>query len=299
MRKEVQAVAPLNTDPNYKIVTADSSGTIEARHDYQPRTTLTKAIFDFDGTISLIRKGWMDVMVPYFVEVLVPFIKVEEDPQALRSLVLDNVMRLTGKQTIYQAMWLGEEVKSRGGDPLPPLDYKNEYLRRLETDAVNDRKAKLSARTISREEFLVPGVIELLEGLKACNVELFLASGTNERDVIFEAGLLDVAKYFGRHIYGARDEDFNFDKKQVIRQYIIEGCGVEGVNLVGFGDGFVEIQETMAVGGLGVAVLSDEENPGSGLMEPFKREKLEVLQPQIMVSDYRKIDVLLDLLCLK
>ena len=26
------------------------------------------ALFDFDGTISLIRQGWQDIMIPYFVE---------------------------------------------------------------------------------------------------------------------------------------------------------------------------------------------------------------------------------------
>ena len=28
------------------------------------------ALFDFDGTVSLIREGWQEVMIPYFVEVL-------------------------------------------------------------------------------------------------------------------------------------------------------------------------------------------------------------------------------------
>ena len=28
------------------------------------------ALFDFDGTLSLIRAGWVDVMVPMMVEVL-------------------------------------------------------------------------------------------------------------------------------------------------------------------------------------------------------------------------------------
>ena len=28
------------------------------------------ALFDFDGTISLIRSGWMDVMIPMMVEIL-------------------------------------------------------------------------------------------------------------------------------------------------------------------------------------------------------------------------------------
>ena len=28
------------------------------------------AVFDFDGTISLIREGWQQVMLPYFIEEL-------------------------------------------------------------------------------------------------------------------------------------------------------------------------------------------------------------------------------------
>ena len=28
------------------------------------------ALFDFDGTISLIREGWQKVMIPYFCEVI-------------------------------------------------------------------------------------------------------------------------------------------------------------------------------------------------------------------------------------
>ena len=28
------------------------------------------ALFDFDGTLSLIRSGWMDIMVPMMVEIL-------------------------------------------------------------------------------------------------------------------------------------------------------------------------------------------------------------------------------------
>ena len=28
-------------------------------------------LFDFDGTLSLIRSGWMNVMVPMMVEILV------------------------------------------------------------------------------------------------------------------------------------------------------------------------------------------------------------------------------------
>jgi phosphoglycolate phosphatase len=113
---------------------------------------------------------------------------------------------------------------------------------------------------------------------------------------MIEAGLLGVAQYFGRHIYGARDGDLNFDKELVIREYIIKGCNVDGASLVGFGDGFVEIQNALDVGGLAVAVLSDENLPTSGNMDAAKRAKLEPLKPQIMLSDYRKIDTLVALL---
>jgi hypothetical protein len=38
-----------------------------------PRVSAKRArvvLFDFDGTVSLIRSGWMDVMIPMMVEVL-------------------------------------------------------------------------------------------------------------------------------------------------------------------------------------------------------------------------------------
>ena len=39
------------------------------------------AIFDFDGTISLIRAGWMDVMVPMMVEILAELSTGETEEQ--------------------------------------------------------------------------------------------------------------------------------------------------------------------------------------------------------------------------
>ncbi len=41
--------------------------------------------------------------------------------------VEDFVMRLNGKQTIYQMIQLAEEVRQRGGQPLDPLAYKHRY----------------------------------------------------------------------------------------------------------------------------------------------------------------------------
>src|SRR2546423_6746475 len=83
-------------------------------------------LFDFDGTLSLLREGWPQVMIPMMVEVLQET-RTREPPEQLMQHVEDFVMRLNGRQTIYQMIQLAEEVKSRGGTPLEPLAYKNEY----------------------------------------------------------------------------------------------------------------------------------------------------------------------------
>ena len=88
-------------------------------------------VFDFDGTISLIRDGWQNVMVPLMVECLQTETDTTETEAQLEAIVVEFVDRLTGKQTIYQMMQLSEEIEKRGGTPKEPLAYKDEYNRRL------------------------------------------------------------------------------------------------------------------------------------------------------------------------
>ena len=80
------------------------------------RGRFRSAIFDFDGTLSLIREGWPQVMIPMMVEFLRETSTVETDGQ-LTHAVEDFVMRLNGRQTIYQMIQLADEVKKRGGTP--------------------------------------------------------------------------------------------------------------------------------------------------------------------------------------
>ena len=103
---------------------------LEIANPTAPRGKFRFAVFDFDGTLSLIREGWMDVMIPYFVEEL-SNTPEHEDQADLERVVRDFVERLTGKQTIYQCFQLVEEVRKRGGKPREPLEYKHEYLARL------------------------------------------------------------------------------------------------------------------------------------------------------------------------
>lgn len=246
-------------------------------------------LFDFDGTLSLIRQGWMDVMVPMMVEVL-QATGTSEPPEALAQLAREFVTDLTGKQTIYQMIRLAEEVRRRGGQPLDPLAYKQAYHDRL-LERIAGRREALRTGQVSPREMLVPYSLELLEALRQRGALLYLASGTDESYVIEEAQLLGLDRYFGSHIYGALDDYQSFSKALVI-QRILETHRVPGESLLGFGDGYVEIQNIKAVGGTAVAVASDEVRR-SGQCDPWKRQRLIGAGADLVIPDYRDYQALL------
>ena len=222
-------------------------------------------LFDFDGTLSLIRGGWQEVMISYGVEVLQET-KTDEMAWQLEELVTEFVTELTGKQTIYQMIRLAEEVKLRGKEPADPLDYKHEYLRRLML-RVGHRRQGLLDGTIDPEELLVPGSIQLLTLLQERGITMYLASGTDDPDVKLEAKALGIDGYFAG-IFGALDDYKRFSKAMVIER-IISAHNIDGSRLLGFGDGFVEIENVKEVGGIAIGVASDETGqgewtPGSG-----------------------------------
>src|ERR1044071_5026868 len=174
-------------------------------------------LFDFDGTISLIRSGWMDVMVPMMVETLAEC-KSGETPEQLRAVVEDYVGRLTGKQTMYQMIEFADQVRARGGTPLEPIEYKRLYLDRLH-QKIHGRLEELRDG-VSPEKYLVPGTRELIESLKERGLKLYLASGTDQDYMRDEAHLLDVDRYFDGGVYGALDDYKSFSKKILIQRLI-------------------------------------------------------------------------------
>lgn len=269
--------------------TSAFQGLVEFTATFAPRPHLSHVLFDFDGTLSIIREGWPQVMVPMFVEML-PALP-NEPVEARRQLCLDDIMRLNGKQTIYQMIQLADRIKERGGTPLEPLWYKHEYLRRLD-ERIHRRLEALRNGTQSPEAHLVHGARQLLQALQARGVTLYLASGTDEVFVKQEAALLDVTRYFGRHIYGALDDYKQFSKKMIIERILRENQ-IPGAQLLAFGDGYVEIQNTKEVGGLAVAVASDEANNGSGQFDEWKRQRLLGVGADVVIPDYRDTPALL------
>lgn len=226
-------------------------------------------LFDFDGTLSLIRSGWMNVMVPMMVEILTE-LKSGETEEQLKSVVEDFVWRLTGKETIYQMMALAEAVESRGGSPLAPLVYKQMYLDRL-WEKIKNRVDALQKGQADPEDYLVPGSRALLEQLRDRGLKMYLASGTDQVFMKEEARLLGVTQYFEGGVYGALD-DYKSFSKAILIQRILSSAEFQGHHFLVFGDGYVEIEEVKKIGGVAVGVASEE--PACMRVDEWKRQRL-------------------------
>jgi phosphoglycolate phosphatase-like HAD superfamily hydrolase len=255
--------------------------TIETIHPEATAADARVALFDFDGSLSLIRTGWMQVMVPMMVEVLAE-LKTGETEDELRRVVEEFVWRLTGEETIYQMIELAEQVKRRGGKPLDPLVYKKRYLERLWT-VIRGRVEELRRGECAPDKYLVPGARALLERLKARGLRMYLASGTDEEYMREEAELLDVARYFDGGVYGALDDYKSFSKRILVER-ILRMPGMEGARIVGFGDGFVEIEEVKRVGGVAVGVATDE--PRCEKADEWKRKRLIDAGADYIIPNY-------------
>ena len=264
--------------PNTKIEIIDSA---------VPRGRIRHALFDFDGTLSLIREGWQGVMIPMMVE-LIRQAPGAEDEGAVHALVKEYVTRLTGRQTIYQMIRLAEEIEKRGGRPLEPLAYKRMYHERL-LERIEGRLSDLEAGRVAPDEMMVPGGRAILEGLGARGVRCYLASGTDEPYVRHEAELLGIAGYFAG-IYGAHD-DYQSHEKRIVIQRIIAENRLSGPEFVAFGDGYVEIEDTRAAGGVAVGVASDEARREG--IDEWKRSRLIEAGAQIIIPDFREHAALL------
>jgi phosphoglycolate phosphatase len=226
-------------------------------------------LFDFDGTLSLIRSGWAEVMVPMMVEVLAG-LGTGETRSQLGALVDEYVMRLNGKQTIYQMIELADQVRRRGGAPKEPLEYKRAYLDLLH-ERIAGRLRELREGACAPEKYLVPGARALLEALRERGLRLYLASGTDEPYMRDEARLLDLEPLFDGGIFGALDDYKSFSKALLIER-IIASAECRGEELLAFGDGYVEIQNTKQVGGVAVGVATAE--PDCRVVDEWKRRRL-------------------------
>ena len=174
---------------------SDATPLLEIVNPDFPRGPFRVAIFDFDGTLSLIRRNWQNTMIPMMVDELAQ-LDTGESPEKLHNIVEQFVMRLNGRQTIYQMIQLTEEIKKRGGKPREPLEYKHQYHDLL-WQQVSLRIDAIQSGKMTPEDATVPGSAELLQTLQESGVELYLASGTD-------------LKYFAANSFGEFINEFDF-----------------------------------------------------------------------------------------
>jgi phosphoglycolate phosphatase len=212
------------------------------------------AIFDFDGTLSLIREGYLEIMIPMMVEILSEH--SDESETAIEELVADFVDEITGQQAIFQMIRLCEEIEKKGGVAEEPAVYKNQFHELL-LSHIAGRVDRLSIGEVDPEQMTVPGSRQLLTALREKGLGLYLPSGTDHDYVLREAKLLGIDEYFNGGVYGALDNYEDFSKAKLIAEILAENH-LSGDRLLGFGDGYVEIENVSQVGGTAVGVAWNE-----------------------------------------
>jgi phosphoglycolate phosphatase len=255
---------------------------VEVLNPSVPRVPFPAAVFDFDGTVSLIREGWSGVMADLGVELFEEQGITIESPMSMRHFLEDQMLRLSGKPSIFQMQKLGELLNVAGGKAPDSQTLLAEFLKRLFVIA-DLRKSDLAAGNVTRDVWAVPGTHRLLDELRRRGVALYLASGTDLDFVRSEAALLGLTDYFGKHIYAPAKNTPHFTKRDVMTMILTEH-DMSGKQLVGFGDGYAETVEIKRVGGVAVGLASQEAGiPG---VHPLKRTMLIELGADIIIPDY-------------
>ncbi len=249
------------------------------------------AVFDFDGTLSLLRGNWQGLMVPMMVEALAAT-GTSESQDELTAMVEEFVTRLTGQPTMRQMIALCDEVHKRG-QPRPDADaYLARYLEQLLTRTQQRIEAVRSGGTTT-DALLIPGSRPLLERLQTAGWILAIASGTELGDVRKESEVLQINSFFGSRIFGPVNNDPRFSKERVLRQ-LMEEHDLQAKEIVAIGDGPAEILAIKAVGGLAIGVASDEVHQ-DGRVNQLKREHLLRSGVDVIIADYRDLPAILNL----
>ncbi len=247
-----------------------------------PKGRIRHALFDFDGTISLLREGWQHVMHPMMVEMICGDHGSTPDIERAVTEFIDDT---TGIQTIVQMEGLADLVRKYKHVPdasvLDAPAYKAIYNDRL-MERVHVRRNAVEMGKLSVEDATVRGVIAFLQALSDRGVVMYIFSGTDRDDVQHEAELLGVAKYF-EQITGSIGDYAAYNKERVIKELMAEHS-LSGPEVLVVGDGPVEIRHGSAHGCVTVGVASNEAT-GAG-WDDAKRARLTKAGAHLLVPDF-------------
>ena len=264
---------------------------IEIVHEVA-RGKLKHALFDFDGTVSLLREGWQGIMAPVMIEMICGDTTPTPEIIAEVHKVIDET---TGIQTIFQMQVLEKMVRAHGFVPeekiLDPFGYKAIYNERLMVP-VNERIAKLESGKLTVDQATLRGALDFVRTLRDKGVTLYVFSGTDQDDVRNEAGKVGAAKYFNE-IWGALPSIDEYSKEKVLKA-IIATHNLHGSEVMVIGDGPVEIRNGRENGCITIGVASNEVVRHG--WDYSKRERLLRAGADILIPDFSEGAALIDYL---
>ncbi len=260
-------------------------------------------IFDHDGTISVLREGWEEIMLETMIEVIAGDKYNSLSKEEIKKITDQSkslIEKTTGVQTIIQMQELVKLIDLNNyvkkEDILDAWDYKKIYNDKL-LKKVAKRREKLANGQLNIDDVTIKGAVKTLIKLIANNTKTYLASGTDVEDVIKEAKALGYAQFFTGGINGS-EGDISLDpKRKVIQNLIKEIENTNNIKInecVVFGDGPVEMREAKKHGLIAIGIMSDETRRwGKNLS---KRERLILAGADILIEDFSSFSQLSKLL---
>jgi len=241
-----------------------------------------RVLFDFDGTISLLREGWQPIMRDLMIRFITGEKEIEEEVLSRIMVEVDEfIAETTGLQTILQMEGLRKLVIEYGLVPpneiLTPLKYKRIYtgcLKKIVKERINENL---------KSRYLLRGALGFLKTLRKGGVTLLLASGTDKEDVIKESKYLGIHSYMNGGVFGALNSIEEYSKKKVIERLMKEER-IRPDELVVIGDGPVEITVGREAGAFTIGVASNEKAGFGWNKEKFQR--LEKAGADVLIPDF-------------
>jgi phosphoglycolate phosphatase-like HAD superfamily hydrolase len=217
--------------------------------------------------------------------------------EALYHRVEERVRRFidqtTGVQTLVQMQGLRDMVREFGLVPpaqvLDEFGYKAIYNTTL-LELVRERIARLQQGERAVEDFTLKNAVPFLRALRAAGITLFLASGTDQADVVAEATTLGYAELFENRIFGAVG-DVKIEAKRDVLDKILREIGGDAGAVVTLGDGPVEVREARRRGSLAVGIASDEVRRFG--LNLTKRARLIKAGAQVVIPDFSQMGAIL------
>ncbi|MEM9672683.1 MAG: PfkB family carbohydrate kinase [Bacteroidota bacterium] len=270
---------------------------IEIVEDYSPKVTTKYVMMDHDGTISVLREGWESLMQPLMLRSIAGEALPNLSQKAKKELsekIDQLISQTTGAPTIVQMEGLVDLVHREGYIALPEIksaeDYKQQFLELL-NEKVAERTGRFQRGELNTDDLTIKSVLPFLQQLTKASVELYLASGTDEANVVEEANTLGYASWFGG-IHGARPNGESA-KRKVLR-YLLNEQDAKPEEIVVIGDGPSEIREGRKVGALCIGIASDEVHRYG--LNLSKRERLIRAGAHLIIPDFAQSDALLNII---